>query len=278
MKVNRIQLLPLFKQQMHIGNKKFPYQMDRSKKLCRDSYVSSNQINSEIEGRCIKGTSISQSILDLINFERNIYDETGDEFSVAGMRFSLDQIPPVDENRCIEIAAKNNSLVFETGKYYKFKGQDGKTKIITSGQNNYMSNPFSDFKRDVIDAEGYEVSHFWNIMAEDPTYVDLHIPESRQRQILNDAGIKEGFFSVQVGADKREYFYSEGTCQGAIIKQSMYDQSYDMFMNREGIFDEFDVGSVFKIGGKDYVLSSDRKLDIPYGADIFDIVYPKANW
>ena len=34
------------------------------------------------------------------------------------------------------------------------------------------------------------------------------------------------------------------------------------------------LGSIFKIGGKEYALNEQRKLDIPYGEDIFDIEFP----
>ena len=37
----------------------------------------------------------------------------------------------------------------------------------------------------------------------------------------------------------------------------------------------YEVGSIFKIGGKEYALNEQRKLDIPYGEDIFDIEFPK---
>jgi hypothetical protein len=45
-------------------------------------------------------------------------------------------------------------------------------------------------------------------------------------------------------------------------------------MNRKGVWDDYAVGSVFEIGGKDYILDENKKLDIPYGADIYDIEYP----
>jgi hypothetical protein len=32
---------------------------------------------------------------------------------------------------------------------------------------------------------------------------------------------------------------------------------------------------VFKIGGKEYILGEDRKFDVPYGDDIFDIEWPQ---
>ncbi len=45
-------------------------------------------------------------------------------------------------------------------------------------------------------------------------------------------------------------------------------------MNQWSTLKNYETGSVFKIDGKEYVLSADKKLDIPYGADIFDMEYP----
>ena len=42
----------------------------------------------------------------------------------------------------------------------------------------------------------------------------------------------------------------------------------------EIIFRDYEPGSVFRVGGEEYVLSEDRKLDIPYGADIYDVKWP----
>ena len=48
-----------------------------------------------------------------------------------------------------------------------------------------------------------------------------------------------------------------------------------MFVNRgTALFNKYEVGSIFKIGGKEYKLNEQRKLDIPYGEDIFDMKFP----
>ena len=82
-----------------------------------------------------------------------------------------------------------------------------------------------------------------------------------------------GFFSVQVGSRKQELFYSNGDSSVAIPKWQ-YDSKYNMLMNQWSTLKNYETGSVFKIDDKEYVLSADKKLDIPYGADIFDMEYP----
>ena len=91
---------------------------------------------------------------------------------------------------------------------------------------------------------------------------------------MNEAGITEGFFSVQVGDRKQEYFYSNGHAGAAVLKER-YDDTYQMYMTQtEILFRDYEPGSVFRVGGKEYVLSEDKKLDLPYGADIYDVEWP----
>ena len=54
-----------------------------------------------------------------------------------------------------------------------------------------------------------------------------------------------------------------------------YDSIYQTFMTRnEFVFEDYEHGAVFRVGGKEYVLSEDKKLDLPYGADIYDVEWP----
>ena len=70
--------------------------------------------------------------------------------------------------------------------------------------------------------------------------------------MLNDAGITEGFFSVQIGDRKQDYFYSNGNA-GVAVRQFEYDATYDMLAKRgTALFNDYEVGSIFKIGGKEY--------------------------
>ena len=48
-------------------------------------------------------------------------------------------------------------------------------------------------------------------------------------------------------------------------------------MSGESVLNDFKAGSIFKISGKEYILGKDKKLDIPYGVDIFDMTYPPAS-
>lgn len=223
--------------------------------------------------RKIKG-NVSNAVLDMINFEyRDCKRQTDDGFFFGGVEYPKSKIPSVSTDRCSEIKAKNNAIVFETGKYYKFTDQRGKSHVLACSYGQ-LGQPYSDTSRGIVDDASYSVGKFWNMLAKDGTYIGSYYSLDTERKLLNDAGITEGFFSVQVGDHKQEYFYSNGSA-GIAVPKWRYDDTYNMFMKHNDIaFRDYEPGSVFKIGGKEYVLSEDKKLDIPYGADIYDIEYP----
>lgn len=238
----------------------------------RDCYISSIPNNNGDDTITIPGKATAE-MLDRINFDFGSCISTTDSFIIDGIEIKKSELPDIPEDRGLEIKAENNNIVFEMGKYYKFCDEKGKTHIINCS-NNHLTTLNTDTARKVIDAEGLGVGKFWSMMAKDGTYTSLYWSEEWQKKQLNDAGITEGFFSVQLGDYRQEYFYSNGRA-GIAVSKKQYDSSYHLLTGGIGCLDEYEIGSVFKIGETEYVLSADKKLDIPYGADIFTIQYPK---
>ncbi len=59
------------------------------------------------------------------------------------------------------------------------------------------------------------------------------------------------------------------------MPKERYDNTYHFFMEyTETVFRDYEPGDVFLVGGKEYVLSEDKKLDLPYGADVYDVKWP----
>ncbi|MBQ5734216.1 MAG: hypothetical protein UH654_08485 [Lachnospiraceae bacterium] len=214
---------------------------------------------------------MSSAIVDLLNFDYNKCEETEDEVIVGGMKYLKEQIPEIDIKRCDVIKAVNNKIKMNSGHYYKFSDDNGKTHVLACAYG-WLKQPTSETWRENVDKESCERVLFWNMMVQDATYLGLHYSEDLQKEILNETGITQGFFSVEMDNNYSEYYYSNGNA-GAVISKLNYDVQYEYFTS-ELAFDDFKVGSVITIGGKEYVLGSDRKLDIAYGEDIFDIVYP----
>ena len=102
---------------------------------------------------------------------------------------------------------------------------------------------------------------FWNyMMTKDPVYVQLSYSDEEIRGYMENAGIKNGFFTVKMGDREATQFYSATKTTSPIQSKERYD--------------EYEAGYIFKIGDKEYILSENHTLDIPYGEDIYNLEYP----
>ncbi|MDE7359152.1 MAG: hypothetical protein K2N39_06960, partial [Lachnospiraceae bacterium] len=203
----------------------------------RDSFIRSDNLVDEIGLYTVpelkaKGV-INEEILDMINFAYLDGTETPDSFIFGGVEYFEEDIPPISLDRCEKAVAKNNAIVFESGKYYQFTDKEGKPHILTCTYG-HMTQPRSNTKRGIADDESFEIGRFWNLLSKNGTFIGLHCSEEEERRLLNDAGITEGFFSVQVGDNKQEYFYSNGHAGAAVLKER-YDNTYQMFMTQTEI-------------------------------------------
>ena len=219
----------------------------------------------------------TSSVLDIINFNYlDIMKQKCDKqfsFIIGGKEYLKSELPAISADKCEEIKAVNNTIDFSNGRYYKYTEKDGRVHTFTC-TNNHLGQPYSDLVSGRQSDASYQIAKFWNMLSRDGTYLSLYYSKEKQEQILNDAGITKGFFTVKVGDHKHEYYYSHGNA-GVAVRKFEYDATYDMLAKRgTALFNEYEVGSIFKVGGKEYALNEQRKLDIPYGEDIFDIEFP----
>ena len=238
----------------------------------RDSYIPSENSVYEIYVRkTVVSEKFPQAIVDIINFDLGsvVEDETG--FTIDGVKYMRKDMPSVSLDRCNEIRAENNEIVFERGKYYKFQDREGKYHVLDC-RGNSVSQPYSEQTMKRQNEESFQMGKFWGCIGCEGVYGSKYYSDEEQSQILKEAGIQEGFFSVLVCDKRQELFLSNGAA-GAVVPKRRYDGTYNMFMNTN-ILDDYAVGSVFVIGGKEYILDEHKKLDIPYGADIYDIKFP----
>ena len=245
----------------------------------KDSFIHSNLSVFQTYGRTqIRSSKCSDEVLDKINFKLDdiLRQKRGREhsFIVNGKEYMHKDLPRIDSSKCMNIKAVNNKIVLNNGHYYNYKDRKGKEHIFAC-VNDRIEQPYSDQFAGRQDKNTYQIAKFWNMLSRDGTYMSLYYSKAEQQSLLNDAGISEGFFSVQIGSKKQEYFYSNGNA-GVAVRKFEYDAVYDMFAKRgSALFNEYDIGSVFLIGGKEYILNENRKFDIPYGEDIFDVQFPK---
>lgn len=240
--------------------------------LGRDSYIPGENSVYEIYVRkTVASGKFSQAIVDIINFEIGSFVEDGTGFTIDGVKYLRKDMPSVSLDRCKEIKAENNEIVFERGKYYKFQDREG-TYHVLDCRGNSVSQPYSEQTMKKQNEESHQMGKFWGCIGCEGVYGSKYYSDEEQKKILNAAGIKDGFFSVQVGEKRQELFLSNGAA-GTVVSRRRYDGTYNMFMNTN-ILDDYAVGSVFVIGGKEYILDEHKKLDIPYGADIYDVKFP----
>ena len=238
----------------------------------RDSYIPSENSVYEIYVRkTVVSDKFPQAIVDIINFDLGsvVEDETG--FTIDGVKYLRKDMPSVSLDRCNEIRAENNEIVFERGKYYKFQDREGKYHVLDC-RGNSVSQPYSEQTMKRQNEESFQMGKFWGCIGCEGVYGSKYYSDEEQRKILKEAGIQEGFFSVQVGDKRQELFLSNGAA-GAVVPKRRYDGTYNMFMNTN-ILDDYAVCSFFVFGGKEYILDEHNKLDLPYGADIYDIKFP----
>ena len=246
----------------------------------RDSYVHGSDNLSCIYSANVglKRGRATSSVLDTINFNYlDIMKQRCDKqfsFIIGGKEYLKSELPAVSTDRCEEIKAINNTVTFSNDRYYKYTEKGGRVHTFTC-TNDHVDQPYSDLVSGRQSDASFQVAKFWNMLSRDGTYMGLYYSKERQEQLLNDAGITEGFFTVKAGDHQQEYYFSNGNA-GVAVRKFEYDAMYDMFAKRgTALFNKYEVGSIFKIGGKEYALNEQRKLDIPYGEDIFDIEFPK---
>lgn len=129
-------------------------------------------------------------------------------------------------------------------------------------------------KEPVDDADIYgdiskEELNFWLRLTGDPTFLAMDYSDDEVRCRLADAGVKTGFFAVSVGNKSAIQFLSQSKTTGAVHSKEQYDRKYEL-AKIDPMYEEFEVGYKFLIGGKEYTLDENKRLDIPYGEDIFD--------
>lgn len=111
---------------------------------------------------------------------------------------------------------------------------------------------------------------FWSSLTDDPTFLGLKYTENEIKSRLLEAGIKPGFFSVTVGDKSATHFFTQGKGAATVYSKEQYDNHYK-YVTSDSYLSRYNEGQKLLIGEKEYSLGTDRKLNIPYGEDVYDI-------
>lgn len=125
------------------------------------------------------------------------------------------------------------------------------------------------------DAVAQRYAHFWRyMMNDDPVYVGLTYSNNDIDEFMNHASIEYGFFTVKMGNREATQYYTKSENTSAIQSKARYDSKYEHITSTGYQLMNYAPGSVFKLDGKEYVLSEKHTLDITYGEDLWCLEYP----
>ena len=220
---------------------------------------------------------ISDTILSIMNNDISKVKMSGDVFECGGICFTANQIPKIDCSSLSEVQAENNVLDIGRNKYFKYVSSDGREHSLYTDNKGIGSIVSEIMCGEPYDAAVERYASFWNYsMTEDPVYIGLNYSDDQIRNYMSEPGVSYGFFTVKMGDREATQFYSATETTSPIQVKERYDMRYQHLTSGGVLLDEYEPGSVFKIGDKEYVLSENHTLDIPYGEDIYNLQYPSS--
>jgi len=165
--------------------------------------------------------------------------------------------------------AVDNHIVFENNSYYKFTDDSGKEHTVVS-----LGGALTP-RSETYNAETADYVNFWNwVSSKNPTFMSLDYSPEEVRSRLAEAGVEPGFFTISVGGEETTQFLSKGKYSAAIYSKAQYDDRYYNAFVSGNITRKYYPGTVIKVDGKDYTVDENGKIDVPYGADLWDVEYP----
>lgn len=226
---------------------------------------------------------ISNDMLSFINNNMSAVQIEGDEYIICnGIRYGIDQIPPVDVSNTKEVKAGDNYIDFGKNQYFKYISNDGKEHYLYT-KNGSIGSIFSESLRGApFDRSLERYARFWNYLSmakgEEISFLTLEFPLKEVQGYLDQANIQPGFFTIKMGIRETTRFYSTSKNGVLVYSKERYDEHYESLTSGGNLLCKYEPGSVFRIKGKEYVLKEDHNLDIPYGEDIYDLEYPRNYW
>lgn len=219
---------------------------------------------------------ISDDTLDAINNNISSLRGYDDIYVCNGVSFAADQIPAINGSSLKEVKADKNVINFGKERYFKYVSDDGKEHLLYTDDYG-VGGICSEYLRGApYDDETEQYSEFWNFMtSRDPLVASVYFSDEQTKNYLGEAGIQPGFFTVKMGNREATQFYSDSKICCGVYSKERYDVQYKCFTSDSLFLKDYEPGSIFKVSGKEYVLSKSHTLDIPYGEDVYDVEYPE---
>lgn len=187
-----------------------------------------------------------------------------------GMSCSIKELQSaLGKNSAKEMSVTDNQVIFDNNSYYKFTDKSGKEHSVVSFAGALTSGTGA-WNQEISD-----YADFWNCMArKDTTFISMNYSPDEVRSRLKQVGIETGFFTISIGGKETTQYLSQGKNSAAVYSREQYEERYYNHIQSGNLTKGYQAGDIFKIGGKEYTVNADGRVDVPYGADIWDIQYP----
>lgn len=197
-------------------------------------------------------------------------------YEYGNICFTKEQIPKVDTVKLSEVKATNNVMDFGQNSYFKYVDAERKEHTLFTGDN-FIDTVYSERMREAeYDSVAQDYANFWDYMtSDDPVYYGLHWTQAEVDKYMSEAGIEHGFFTVKAGEKEATQYYTAHKTSAAMQSKERYDSRYKDVTSEGYLLMNYEPGSVFKLNEKEYVLSENHTLDIPYGEDLWSLKYPE---
>ena len=225
--------------------------------------------------------SLVKKIVNNINCRNGEYDKNQAFVSSMNSRAQENDAAMVDisnaakelaNNNINKISAINNSLTLNDPIIDYFNRVGTIDKISPDGtiQWDLGSVDTEKMESEIFQNISQTNYRFWSYLTGDPTFIGLQYSDDEIRERLLAANIKPGFFNVTVGDKTATQFFSQGKGAAAVYSKKQYDNHY-AYITSERYLSRYEVGQKLLIGEKEYTLGEDKKLNISYGEDVYDI-------
>ncbi len=257
---------------------------DTYAKTAEDEYSESLYLNyskGEIGGGVIVITTgyLSPELLRQLN-DFNLSISVSEMVHCRNMYFTIDSIPEVPECEFEEIKAIDNVVDFGKSNYFKFSSNGKEYHMYCSTEGSIgrlMSETLCKIHNGIQESDVTDEQYgtFWNMLRGGVQEGLMNISRTEQKKYLDEMGVEHGFFTVRMGDRENTLYRTRGKHFGEAVDKTFYDEEYERVTKGEmyrNIILENNKRAV-KIDGVEYEFDENGNLDVPYGADIFDLEF-----
>jgi hypothetical protein len=231
------------------------------------SLLNSNSINELLKTPYRNSTNFSYKEYPNFTKDSIAISDIARQLSQAHNRLS--SITNINGSEISSLKAVDNSLSFKNNSYYDLN-INGTRAIFTTDASGHITMPYKELEIESGSlspstyAEIDKIEKFFTYLSTDRSgmLIRLSYSNSETKEMLNNIGIKSGFFTIKNNGNTNEFcLLDDGT-----LYPKYQSEAHRFALNHTDYFKEgYTSESVFKIDGKEYKLNDNGQLNIPEG-------------